>query len=142
MAGPRDYARVYRESAVLTASPGQLILMLFDRALRAMASARAAFDRPKTDLRRIEVINRELLLAQSIFVELRGALNHEAGGEFAATMDRLYRYYNRRLREANLRKQVEPVVEVEGLFSVVREAWAEMLRTHSVQERSGELVAR
>jgi flagellar secretion chaperone FliS len=142
MFGPRDYARVYRESAILTASPGQLILLLFDGASRAMAAAHAAFDRPKSDLHRLEVINRELLKAQAIFVELRGALNHEAGSEFARTMDGLYSYYNRRLKEANMRKQVEPLAEVEKLFGVIRDAWAEMLRTHEVQVSAEELVSR
>jgi len=42
MFGPRDYARVYLESAILTASPGQLILLLFDGAGRSMAAAHAA----------------------------------------------------------------------------------------------------
>jgi|SRR5580658_6546588 flagellar protein FliS len=141
MSGPRDYARVYRENAVLTASPGQLILMLFDSAARSMATAHAAFERPKSDLRRFEVISRELLKAQAIFVELRGSLNHEVSGEFAGTMEGLYTYYNRRLREANMRKEVGPLAEVEQLFSVVRDAWAEMLRTHNVEEVSEEAVS-
>jgi flagellar protein FliS len=141
MAGTRDYARVYRESAILTASPGQLVLMLFDGASRAMAIAHAAFDRPKSDLRRIEVINRELLKAQAIFTELRGTLNHDAGGDYAKTMDPLYLYFKRRLVEANMRKQVEPLAEVEQLFGVVRDAWAEMLRTQDVQESTRVLVS-
>ena len=141
MAGPRDYARVYRESSILTASPGQLVLMLFDGASRAMAIAHAAFDRPKSDLRRIEVINRELLKAQAIFTELRGTLNHEAGGDYAKTMDPLYLYFKRRLIEANMRKQVEPLAEVEQLFGVVRDAWAEMLRTQDVHESTRVLVS-
>jgi len=142
MVGPRDYARVYRENAILTASPGQLVLMLFDGAARSMAIAQSAFDRPKSDIRRLEVINRELLKAQAIFVELRGTLNHEAGGEFAKTMERLYSYYIRRLKQANLRKQREPLSEVEQLFKVVRDAWAEMLKTHDVEEASSMLVAK
>jgi flagellar protein FliS len=142
MVGPRDYARVYRESAILTASPGQLVLMLFDGAIRSMALAHSAFERPKSDLRRIEIINRELLKAQAIFVELRGTLNHEAGGDFAKTMERLYSYYIRRLKQANLRKDFEALAEVEQLFRVVRDAWAEMLRTQDVEEASSLLAAK
>ena len=121
------YAQTYRANAVLTASPGQLVLMLFDGALNAMALARLAFDRPPTDLHRIEVINQQLLKAQRILAELQGGLNREAGGEFALTMHRLYDYHMRRLFEANIRKQVEPVVEVERLVRELRDAWAEML---------------
>lgn len=121
------YARTYRTNAVLTASPGQLVLMMYDGALKALALAREAFGRPAEDPRRIEVINQQLLKAQNILLELQGGLNLEAGGEFAQTMHRLYDYHNRRLLQANLRKQVEPVVEVERLVMELRDAWAEML---------------
>ena len=113
MIGTKDGARKYRENSILTASPGTLVLMLFDGAIRAMALAHAAFDRPKDDFRRIEVINRELLRAQSIFTELRGTLNHEVGGDYAKTMDPLYLYFKKRLIEANMTKNVEPLTEVE-----------------------------
>jgi len=127
----QDYARAYRANAVLTASPGQLVLMLYDGALRSLAQAREAFGRPASDLRRFEVINRHLQKVQQIINQLQGTLNHEAGdGQFAREMNRLYDYYTRRLFEANLTKKVEPVVEVEQLLGEVRGAWAEMLRSH------------
>ena len=127
----QSYARTYRTNAVLTASPGQLVLMLYDGALKALALAREGFDCPEDDPRRIEAINRQLLKAQAILSELQGGLNLEAGGEFARTMSRLYDYHNRRLLEANLRKQVAPVIEVERLVRDLRDAWAEMLNHHS-----------
>src|SRR5580693_5557893 len=113
--GAYGYAKAYRDTAVLTASPGQLVLMLFDGAIKSMALAREAFDRPKTDFKRLETINRQLLKAQSILAELQGGVNLEAGGDFAKTMHGLYAYHMRRLFEANMRKQVEPVIEVQGL---------------------------
>lgn len=121
------YARTYRTNAVLTASPGQLVLMLYDGALKALALAREAFTMPPEETRRIQLINEQLLKAQAILNELQSGLNLEAGGEFASTMHRLYDYHNRRLLEANLRKQVEPVVEVERLVRELRDAWAQML---------------
>ena len=100
MVSPRDYARVYRNNAILTASPGQLVLMMFDGALRSIALAKVAFERPKTDLKRIEAINRELIKAQNIIAELKGTLNHDVPGNFPETMDKLYTYFNKRLFEA------------------------------------------
>lgn len=123
-----DYARIYRANSVLTATPGQLVLLLFEGALRAMGAAREACERPATDIGRFEVINKQLTKARRIIAELRGSLNFQAGGEFATTMARLYDYYNRRLLEANLRKDPAPIAEVEGLLGQVRDAWAEMLR--------------
>ncbi len=127
----QGYARTYRSNAVLTASPGQLVLMLYDGALRSLAMAREAFARDEDDVARLQVINQQLLKAQAIIGELQGGLNFEAGGEVATTLDRVYEYYNRRLFEANLRKQVAPVVEVERLIGELRTGWAEMLAKQS-----------
>jgi len=121
------YARTYRANAILTASPGHLVLMLYDGALKALNRAKEAFADSADNPRRIEVINAQLQKAQAILAELQGGLNMEAGGEFARTMHRLYDYHNRRLLEANLRKQVEPVIEVERLVRELRDAWAQML---------------
>jgi flagellar protein FliS len=121
------YARAYQAQAVLTASPGHLVLMLYDGALRFLGHARDALEAPEEMPRRIEIINTNLIKAQNILAELQGGLNLEAGGEFAKTLFRLYDYHNRRLFEANLKKQVAPVVEVEDLVRQLREAWAEML---------------
>jgi len=123
----QGYARTYRTNAVLTASPGQLVLMLYDGVLKALALAREGFARPEEDVSRIALINQQLLKAQAIIAELQSGLNFEAGGEFARTMNRLYDYHNRRLLEANFRKQVEPVLEVERLVRELRDAWAQML---------------
>lgn len=128
------YVQAYRSNAVLTASPGQLVLMLYDGVLKSLVIARDAFDRPAQDPRRIETINHQLLKAQTILAELQGGLNLEAGGEFALTLHRLYDYHNRRLFEANLRKEIEPIVEVERLVRQLRDAWAEMLCKQDVPE--------
>lgn len=123
----QGYARTYRTNAILTASPGQLVLMLYDGVLKSLALAQEAFKQPVDDPRRIEQINHHLLKAQAILTELQAGLNMEAGGDFAKTMQRLYDYHNRRLLEANIRKQVEPVLEVERLVRELRDAWAQML---------------
>ncbi len=121
------YVQTYRANAVLTASPGQLVLMLYDGALKAMAIAQDAFTRPEEDPRRIEIINHQLQKAQNIVLELQSGLNMEAGGDFAKTLYRLYDYHHRRLFEANLRKDPAIVIEVAGLVRSLRDAWAEML---------------
>jgi flagellar protein FliS len=122
------YARAYQAQSVLTASPGQLILMLYDGALKALDHACDAMRSAEDTPRRIERINTNLLKAQEIVSELRACLNHDAG-DHAAQLDRLYDYYLRRLFEANLKKRIEPALEVEGLLRQLRDGWAEMLRS-------------
>lgn len=124
----QDYARTYRANSILTASPGQLVLLLFDASLNSLAIARKACDEAAADPRKLQVVHAQLVKAQKIIAELQGTLNLEAGGEFARTMYRLYDYYDRRLVEANLKKQSAPIAEVERLLGEVRNAWSEMLR--------------
>ena len=121
------YARTYQRHAVVTASPGQLVLMLYDGALRFLHRAQEAFARPTADRRRIEAIHTNLMRAQAILDELNRTLDKKAGGEFAETMSRLYQYHRRRLTEANMKKQPGPLEETEKFFTEMRNAWAEML---------------
>lgn len=128
MATPYGYARAYQAQSVLTASPGQLVLMLYDGALRFMGLAKDALEMGEDNPRRFEQANTNLIKAQNILAELRSNLNMEAGGEYAANLDRLYDYYIRRLFEANMKKSVDPIVEVDRLLRQLRDGWAEMLR--------------
>lgn len=124
----QDCARAYRSNSVLTASPGQLVLMMYDGILKSLALAKEACGRPEEDYQRIAVINTQLIKAQQILAELQDTLNMDKGGEFAKTLHQLYDYYTRRLLEANLQKKAEPIIEVERLLGELRSAWAEMLR--------------
>lgn len=133
MATPNRYARAYQTQAILTASPGQLVLMLYDGALRFMGQAKDAFGLDEDNVRRIEMINTALIRTQNILAELQTGLNLEAGGEHAANLDRLYDYYLRRLLECNVTKKIEPLLEVERLVSELRDGWAEMLRKEGHQ---------
>lgn len=122
------YARTYQNQAVLTASPGQLVLMLYDGALKFIGLAKEGFKLPDGSPRRFELINVNLQKAQNIILELQANLNREQGGDLAVTLDRLYDYYQRRLFEANIHKRLEPIVEVERFIKELRDGWAEMLR--------------
>lgn len=121
------HARAYQAQSILTASPGQLVLMLYDGALRFIAQARAGIAQPEDSPGRIERINAAILRAEAIIAELRANLNPKDGGELAENLDRLYDYHLRRLFEANLRKSDEPLLEVETLLGELREGWVEML---------------
>lgn len=127
MAAAHPFARAYQAQSILTASPGQLVLLMYDGALRFMAQARAAFALPDDDFTRIQKINTALVRAQAILAELRANLDFTSGGEIATNLDRLYDYHLRRLHEANLRKDEAAVAEVEGLVRTLRDGWAEML---------------
>jgi len=122
----------YQATAVNTASPGQLVLMLFDGALRCMGIAVAAFK--ETDrTKQIEGIHNNLMKAQGILRELQASLDREKGGEFSHQMHRLYDFMIEQLNEANLKKSVTPIQIVEGLLGQIRDAWAQMLVQSSTE---------
>jgi flagellar secretion chaperone FliS len=136
MATPYGYAKAYQTQAVMTASPGQLVLMLYDGALRFLGHAIDLLKAPEETPRRIELSNTYLLKTQAILSELQANLNLEAGGDHAKNLYRLYDYHLRRLFEANLRKDPVPAVEVERLVRELRDAWAEMLRNQESERLS------
>ena len=100
--------------------------MLFDGALRNLATALAGFEIEAVTTR-IEQINNHLLKAQAILRELQSSLDLKAGGKFAQTMWALYDFMLDNLRTANMRKDPEPIRVVEKLVGEVRGAWATML---------------
>lgn len=120
----------YRQVATKTATPGQLVLMLFDGALRFLDKALVGFDLDDP-LDSNLAINNNILKAQEILRELNMSLNMEKGGEFATTMRRLYNYYDLQLSQSNLQKDPAGVELVIRLLSVIRGAWAEMLAGNS-----------
>ncbi|MCX6859646.1 MAG: flagellar export chaperone FliS [Verrucomicrobia bacterium] len=120
----------YRQVATKTATPGQLVLMLFDGALRFLDKALIGFDLDDP-LDSNLAINNNILKAQEILRELNMSLNMEQGGEFANTMRRLYNYYDLQLSQSNLQKDPAGVQLVIRLLSVIRGAWAEMLSGNS-----------
>ncbi len=116
----------YRQIATRTASPGQLILMLFDGALQSMERALTGFEQSAPSHRN-EIIHNNLRRAVDIIRHLNASLNLEAGGELAQTLRRLYHYFDSRLTESNLNKRREGIDEVIAHLSGIRDAWATML---------------
>lgn len=116
----------YQKVAAQTATPSQLVLMLFEGAIRFMEQARLGFEE-EDPLMFNQTINNNILKAQAILHELDMSLDMEKGGQFAETMRALYGYLDRRLQESNLRKDVRGVQESIQRMTVLRDAWREMM---------------
>jgi flagellar secretion chaperone FliS len=116
----------YRQVATQTASPGQLVLMLYEGAIAFLERALHGFSlQDPAELN--QTIGNNILRAQAILEELDRALDLAAGGDFAVRMRGLYNYLDRRLMESNLRKESDGICEVRDRLSVIRDAWREML---------------
>ncbi len=126
----------YRKVAVQTASPGHLVLMLYEGAISFLEKSLTGF--AYTDpLEFNQTINNNVIRAQAIIHEMNARLDMERGGEISENFRRLYNYYNRQLQQANFKKNKEPIEEVLGHLRGLRDSWAEMLRqgsANTVQE--------
>lgn len=110
----------YQEQQVNTASPAQLVLMLYDGIISSVGRARRAHGEGFTG---IPEVNRELQRAQDIISELLMTLDRERGGSVATSLVRLYDFCLDRLIRANISKDMtllDPVVEV---VTNLRDAW-------------------
>lgn len=117
----------YRAVATQTASPGQLVLMLFDGAIRFLECALTGF-REEDVAASYQTINNNVLRAQAIIHELNVSLNMEQGGDCAQTLRRLYDYFDRRLQESNLKKVPAGIEEVIRRLTTLRDAWSQMIQ--------------
>ncbi len=117
--GANAYAKVGIETGVVAASPHKLIVMLFDGALAALATA---LQHMSTD----NIPGKGQALSKAIAIidsGLRASLDHKTGGEIAANLDALYEYMSTRLMTANLNNQPELIEEVQRLLQDLRGAW-------------------
>ncbi len=121
-----DPRKSYRQIATNTASPGQLVLLLYEGAIRALERALPGFNQEDPAEANTTVHN-NLQRAQEIIRELNLALNMEQGGKCAATLRPLYDYFELRLWQSNLKKDRAGVEEVIRHLNVLRDAWADML---------------
>jgi len=116
----------YRQIATQTAPPGQLVLMLFDGALKGLHCALAGFQLEDFAERNL-VVHKNLQHATDIIRELNGSLDMQAGGELAATLRNLYNYFETRINESNRKKSPAGVREVLPMIKELRDAWHTML---------------
>lgn len=110
----------YRNSSVMTASPGQLVVMLYDGMARFLKQAELAADegdwgRSSERMTRADAILDELLLT----------LDLEAGGEIATRLQSIYVFCKRLLIDARVEHSTTPILEAARLLADLREAWAE-----------------
>ena len=111
----------YLAETVATASPGQLLVMLYDRLVMDLTQAEEtlrAGDRPTASER--------LMHAQDIVTELRSTLDVTAW-DGAAGLAQLYAYLFRQLIKANIGADTDVVAECRGLVEPLRDAWREAL---------------
>ena len=109
----------YRDADLMSATPGQLVVKLFDKMLLALRRARAA-----AEARQIEERCESLIKVGDMLTELRVSLDHEQGGAISTQLDALYAFLLREVAEANRRGDVAKIDVVLNVAGELRAAFA------------------
>lgn len=119
---PNPYQQ-YQNTQIQTASTGDLILLLYDGAIRFLNRAVLGIEE-----RRLDTAHADIVRGQDIVLELMTGLDFERGGELAVNLRELYLFMYQTLLQANLKKDVEKVHTVIRLLDNVRGAWQAVVR--------------
>ncbi len=120
-----NIANAYQRNAIMTASPAELTLMLYEGAIKFCNIAIMAIE--KKD---IEKANINLKKAQAIIMELRVTLDHKY--PVWEHFDRVYEYIYRCLIEGNIHKDVEKIEEALKRIREMRDTWKEVMKINRV----------
>ena len=115
-------AQTYLRTRVLTATPEQLQMMLYDGALRFAEQARLALE--KKDY---EGTYNSVSRCQKIITEMTCSLKHEVAPDLCKRLAAIYNYIFRKLIEASASHKIEAIQEAISLLRYQRETWAMLL---------------
>jgi flagellar protein FliS len=108
----------YRQTQVQSRTPLELVVMLYDGALKFLHQTREAIERGDISARR-DASSRAI----TIISELQSTLNMEQGGEIAQRLDELYGYVNGRILQAAAENAVGPIDDATRVLATLRESW-------------------
>lgn len=120
MALPNAYAQ-YRNSKVLTASPAELTLMLYEGAIKFCNIAIMGIE--QKDMQKANI---NITKVEKIIDYLRRTLDMKY--PVAKDFEKIYVYLDQRLLEANIKKDIEILQEIKGHLSSVRDNWKEVMK--------------
>jgi flagellar protein FliS len=111
----------YQQQSVMTASPGELLVMLYNGCIRFIKQAIECINNKD-----LEGAHKAIIRAQDIILEFMTTLDMKY--EVSHNLMALYDYLHRRLVEANTRKDVAALEEVLGFVTELRDTWAEAVK--------------
>jgi flagellar protein FliS len=123
----RNGYAAYQRSKVMTASPAELTLMLYDGAIKFCNIAVKAIEAHDIEKAHINICK-----AENIVVEFQSTLDHRY--PVAADFDKVLSYLKQRLVEANIRKDPEILKEVTGHLRTMRDTWKEVMRMNKMEK--------
>ncbi len=124
------YSKISIETGVLAADPHQLIMLLFDGAIKAISDASQQMQANKIP-EKGRLITRAISIIES---GLRASLNKKVGGELAHNLDALYTFLAKELLIANSNNDLKKMDEVKKCLIDLRDAWLKIAPVKAKQE--------
>jgi flagellar protein FliS len=124
----------YQQNQINTATPEQILLMLYDGAIRFTRQAMMAGENGN-QAEKLGRISKTL----AIITEFSNTLNHEIGGQIAADLDGLYQFMIRELNAARKDDSGDKLKTVENLLVGLRETWGQAVDINNRQQQ-GEAI--
>jgi flagellar protein FliS len=121
--------QAYKQQSVINASPGQLIIMLYNGCMKFIKLAEKSIEQKD-----FQGANNAIQRAQDIVEELMSGLDmqYDISNNFLS----LYEYMDRRLVEANIKKDKTILKEVYNLIAQLRDTWVEVVKINGTPSRS------
>lgn len=110
----------YHQNRIKTASQSELIVMLYDGAIRNLETAVGELNAEKPKL---DVVNNAFNKASNIITELSASLDFAQGGEVATHLFNLYCFFNSEIIAANVAKKTGSIPSIIEMLSDLRRAW-------------------
>lgn len=117
--------QAYNNSKILTASPAELTLMLYEGAIKFCNIAIMGIEENN-----IEKAHNNIIKVEKIIAEFQATLDEKY--EVSKDFDNVYNYLQQRLAEANLKKDKEMLEEVLGHLRTMRDTWKEVMRLNKL----------
>jgi len=121
-------ASLYKQQEIQTASPGKIVLMLYDGALKNLSLAEQA-DQQQDYFQKTESLGK----VRSIIVELLNTLDMKQGGEIAHQLQSLYVYSLNQLMTADINQDFDALRNVYSVLNELREAFAIIVNNREVK---------
>lgn len=123
------YLNQYKKNEVETATPEQILILLYDGAIRFLIKAKQAM----AD-KNIQETHNNLISCENIILEFMSSLDMENGGDLAQRLYSLYDYYYNTLVQANMEKNVKKVDYVLAHLKDLRTTWSKAINIANAEK--------
>ena len=111
-------AKTYKQTSIKTATPEQVLLMLYEAAIKASKLAIQAMEK-----KQIAEKGKQIAKVHDIVMELRSSLDHKKAPQLAEQLDALYDFAITQLLKANMNNDPKPLDNVCKMLTTLYEGW-------------------